>query len=364
MTDRARRALFGGCVAVCWVLAACGSTDQDAIDPSGEPSAATTGLAPSPSSEPAAARSTPTTLATTSTEPRRPLVIHAAGDVNLDPSYIPALAANGYQWALSGVDGLFVDDDLTLINLECTPSELGTRQDRPFNFRCDPAALGPLADDGVDIVSLANNHAMDFGPEGLVAGLGNVRAAGLEAVGAGEDRAAAFAPVIVERNGWHIAVLGFGGLYLSSDWLATDEPRQAGISDGLDLEATTAAVRDAGSMADLVIVSVHWCCELETTPNERNRAHAEAWMEAGADIVIGHHHHRLQPLDLIDGRPVAWGLGNFVWPRLSAAGSDTAVARIEVEPNATMTACLLPVTIVSDGHPTLDAPGAAACGPR
>jgi poly-gamma-glutamate synthesis protein (capsule biosynthesis protein) len=301
-------------------------------------------------------------MATTSTVPRRPLVIHAVGDVNVDPSYIPALAANGYQWALSGLDGLFVGDDLTLVNLECTPSELGVRQDRPFNFRCDPAALGPLVDGGVDIVSLANNHAMDYGAEGLVDGLGNVAAAGLEAVGAGPDREAAFAPVIVARAGWDIAVLGFGGSYLSPDWLATDEPR-AGISDGLDLEATTTAVRDAVTRADLVIVSVHWCCELETAPNDRNRSHAESWVEAGADIVIGHHHHRLQPLELVDGQPVAWGLGNFVWPRLSAAGSDTAVARIEVAPDATMTACLLPATIVSDGHPTLDAPTDQGCDP-
>jgi poly-gamma-glutamate synthesis protein (capsule biosynthesis protein) len=351
------------------IAAACGADTDRSVASNGQllgaepsetvaPPASTTTLSSTtlPSTAPPAPAES-----TTTTEPRQPLVIHAAGDTNLDPSYIPALAAEGYEWALSGLDGLFVDDDLTLVNLECVPSDLGERQDRPFNFRCDPAALASLAAGGVEVVTLGNNHSLDYGPEAVVDGVANLTAAGMEVVGAGADRSAAFAPALIERNGWTIAVLGFGALYLSPDWLATDD--RAGISDGLDLEATTAAIEQAAASSDLVIVTVHWCCELDTTPNARNQDHARAWLDAGADIVVGHHHHRLQPLDLVDGHPVAWGLGNFVWPRLSAAGSDTAVARIEVAADGTMTACLLPVTIVSNGHPALDDPEARSCPP-
>jgi poly-gamma-glutamate synthesis protein (capsule biosynthesis protein) len=283
---------------------------------------------------------------------RRPLVIHGAGDVNLDPSYIPALRAQGYDHALSGLDGLFERDSLTVVNLECVPSDRGRAQPRPFNFRCDPAALPALAAGGVDVVNLANNHAMDYGAEALVDGLGNVRSAGLVPVGAGATRAEAFEAAVVERGGWRIAVVGLGGVYLARDWLATED--RPGISDGLDLDAMTDAVRRASRRADLVIVTIHWCCELQTTPNARNRAHADALVAAGADVILGHHHHRLQPLEEVAGAAVFWGLGNFVWPRFSVAGSTTAVGRVQVSPRGEIEACLLPAMIVSNGHPVLD----------
>jgi poly-gamma-glutamate capsule biosynthesis protein CapA/YwtB (metallophosphatase superfamily) len=76
---------------------------------------------------------------------------------------------------------------------------------------------------------------------------------------------------------------------------------------------------------------------------------------AGADIIFGHHPHRLQPLDFVDGKPVFWSLGNFVWPNFSVAGSTTAVARALVSPDGTIEACLVPAIIESPGHPILTA---------
>ncbi len=206
--------------------------------------------------------------------PLPPIVLHGTGDVNLDPATISNLVANGYGWAFAGLEGLFLDDDLTLINLECTPSNEGARQDRPFNFRCDPDALPAIRAEGVDLVNLGNNHAMDFGAEALVDGLARVRDAELAVVGAGANRSEAFGPAVLDVSGWKVAVFGFGGVYLAQDWLATDD--RPGISDGLDIEAMTAAIAAVRDDVDLVIASIHWCCELETTPNARNRAHTEA----------------------------------------------------------------------------------------
>ncbi|MDH3296300.1 MAG: CapA family protein [Acidimicrobiia bacterium] len=323
----------------------------------------TTGRPPTPTTPSTGATTTvPTTAATTvpaTVAPPRPLVIHGTGDLNVDPDYIPALASEGYEHALSGIDGLFTTDDLTVVNLECTPSNIGARQLRPFNFRCDPEALPVLAADGVDVANLGNNHSMDYGPDALVDSLANVRAAGLAVVGAGANRTEAFRPALLERGGRTIAVLGFGAVYLARDWVATDD--RPGMSDGLDLSTMVAAIESAAASADVVIVTIHWCCELETTPNARNRDHAEAMIKAGATVIFGHHHHRLQPLEVVDGSAVAWGLGNFVWPRLSQAGSDSAIARVIISGDGDVTACLLPVTIVSSGHPVLDDPSATSC---
>ena len=338
------------------LVGACATAaDQQAAATSTSAVAATT----VPTTVTTTASTTTTTTTTTTTAPPQPLVIHGAGDLNVDPSYIPALATEGYGHALSGLDGLFTTDDLTVVNLECAPSNLGVRQPRPFNFRCDPDALPVLAADGVDVASLGNNHSMDYGPEALIDSVANVRAAGIAVVGAGANRTDAFAPAIIERGGRSIAVLGFGAVYLGHDWVATED--RPGISDGLDLPAMVDAVETAATAADVVIVTIHWCCELELTPNARNRDHAAALIEAGATVIFGHHHHRIQPMEIVDGSAVAWGLGNFVWPRFSRAGSDTAVARVVITADGDVIGCLLPVTIVSSGHPVLDDPSITTC---
>src|SRR3712207_1440580 len=114
-----------------------------------------------------------------------------------------------------------------------------------------------------------------------------------------------------------------------------------------------AAVRAADDAADLVFVAIHWGVELDTEPRAEDVARARAMIDAGADGIFGHHAHRLQPLGVYAERPVAWGLGNFVWPRNSEAGSRTAVAEFVVEPDGTVHGCLLPARITSPGHPEL-----------
>ncbi len=339
-------------VAAALLAAALGCTPGSGTRAETTPSAVATANSPSPSLSPTAAL--PTARA------RGRLVVHGAGDVNLDPSYIPALRVNGYEHAWTGVGGLFTGDDLTVVNLECTPSALGQRVPKAFNFRCDPAALPAMRAAGVEVVNLANNHGGDFGPEALLDSRMQARQAGIAAVGVGEDAAAANAPALFERSGWTIAVLGFGGVVPSGDWLAG--PGHPGMASGDDIMSMTAAIRAAAELADLVFVTIHWGQELDTEPRAEDVARAYAMIDAGADGIFGHHSHRLQPLGWYRERPIAWGLGNFVWPVLSAAGSRTAVAEFVVRPDGSMAACLLPAEIVSGGHPVLTQPYAGPCG--
>ncbi|HEX6146454.1 MAG TPA: CapA family protein, partial [Acidimicrobiia bacterium] len=95
---------------------------------------------------------------TTTTVPEKGhLVIHGTGDVAVDPDYIPALAVNGWDHAWSGLDGLFVEDDLTVINLECVPSDIGSPLDKAFVFRCPNETLPSMKANGVDVANLGNN---------------------------------------------------------------------------------------------------------------------------------------------------------------------------------------------------------------
>lgn len=280
------------------------------------------------------------------------LVIHGTGDVNLDPRQL-GLALSTFDAPWDGVRDLFGSDDLTIINLECAPSALGTAQDKQYTFRCDEGHEQMDAA-GVDVANLGNNHAGDFGSEALLDGRARLTDAGVAPVGAGRDAREANTPAVFDIKGWKIAVLGFGGVVPSAGWLAGEN--HPGVANGYDTESMVEAVRAADAHADLVLVSIHWGKELDTTPRAADIARAHALVDAGADAIFGHHAHRLQPLEFYRGRPIAYGLGNFVWP----SSGPTAIAEVVVLPDGTIEACLLPARI-GVGRPALT--GLSACVP-
>lgn len=277
------------------------------------------------------------------------LVVHHVGDVNLDPDVVTSLRTLGYDAVWDGARDTFAEADLVLANLECAPTRGGVPQPKQFLFRCELDALPAMREAGVDVVTLANNHSGDFGVPAMVEGVANVEAAGMVAVGVGANEAEAYAPRVVEVNGWRIAILGFGGVVPTPEWTARGElPGQA---TGYDPDRMAEAVAAAHADADLVIATVHWGTEGALEPRPEDRPKARAMIAAGADVVFGHHAHRLQPLEVVDGAPVFWNLGNFVWPRLSQASATTAVAEWIVEPDGTVTSCLLPAEIDARGVP-------------
>jgi poly-gamma-glutamate synthesis protein (capsule biosynthesis protein) len=287
-------------------------------------------------------------------------VIHGTGDVALDPSYIPALASNGWDHAWSGLDGLFVDDDLTVINLECVPTDIGEPLNKAFTFRCPTEALPSLSVNGIDVANMGNNHSGDFGKDALVDGRAQLFAADVAAVGAGKDLDEAGEAALFWVKGWKIAVIGFGGVAPSPSWYATED--NPGMRSGDHIDQMVDAVAAAKEIADIVIVTIHWGVELDTTPRADDIERANAMIKAGADIIFGHHPHRMQPLDMVNGSAVFWSLGNFVWPHNSTPSATTAVARAVVHPDGTIEACLIPAFIETHGRPVLTAE--PECGPE
>jgi poly-gamma-glutamate synthesis protein (capsule biosynthesis protein) len=283
--------------------------------------------------------------------PKRPLTIHATGDVSLDPTYIPALASNGYDWAWSGLGGLFERDDLTIINHECPSTDLVAPLPKTFSFRCDPRALPAARRSGVDVANLANNHGYDHGPEGLLDSIRNLRRAGIVPVGAGADQRSADAPVYVDVKGWRVAIVGVGEVLDPLDQVAVGD--RPGTAVGHDFARALRAIRSASARADLVLVVIHWGVELDTEPRDYQVEEARQMIDAGADAIFGHHAHRLQPMETYRGRPIFYGLGNFVWPNFSVAGSTTAVAEVTVDPDGRIRGRLLPAFIEAPGHPVL-----------
>ncbi len=288
------------------------------------------------------------------TRARGTLVIHGTGDVSLDPSQIPAFRTLGYGWAWSGLGGLFRRDDLTVVNLECPATDVVDPVLKAFTFRCDPQALPAARRAGVDVASQANNHAYDDGPAGLVDSLSAIRAAGIAAVGAGNDQRDALHASSFQTEGWTVGVLGIDEVIDPVEEVAG--PDTPGTAAGHDFALALQAVRDAAASSDLVVVMMHWGVELDARPRAYQVQQAHRMIDAGADVIFGSHPHALQPMETYRGRPIFYSLGNLVWPRVTSTTSATAVAEVVVAPDGSISGRLIPAEIVSDGHPVLITP--------
>ncbi len=343
------------------VLTGCGTSRPLPDDPTGTTTPITALPDLTTTSAPPTTTSTSTTTTTTVPEPvRTVLVVSGTGDVNLDPAFVRTFPSTGYEDAWTGLGSVFTEDDLTVVNLECSPSELGEPWDKTWTFRCDPDALPSMAAAGVEIANLANNHGMDFGMDAMLDGMDNLASVGIRPVGTGKNRDAAYAPAVFEVNGWRVAVIGSGGVNPETgSWIATED--RPGMTSGDDTESIAEAIRMAKLDADIVLVTAHWGKSYETSPKAFERRQAEAWIAAGADGIFGHHQHILQPLEWIDGKPVAFGLGNLVWQAYPPETRRTAIAQFTFEPGGDIRACLIPVYLERTGHPVIQVDAEPTC---
>ena len=210
------------------------------------------------------------------------------------------------------------DADLRIANLECVIATGGQRVVKPWTFRAHPRVLDVLSRH-VDAVSLANNHSGDFGPDAFAQMLGRLQHAGLPYFGGGTDLRAAHRPVILERQGLRIALLGYNEMFPRRFEAGPGSP---GIA-WADEEQIVADIQAARAQADVVIPFMHWGQEHAETAHARQRALARLMIRAGADAVVGTHPHIRQDTEIIDGKPVIYSLGNFVFDGFSDADNNT-----------------------------------------
>jgi poly-gamma-glutamate capsule biosynthesis protein CapA/YwtB (metallophosphatase superfamily) len=246
--------------------------------------------------------------AATPTEPDLSLRVVFVGDVMLDggPGH---LVANGGDPFLP-LSALLKDADLTLANLECAITSSGEVLRKDYTFKGPKSAL-PLLTRYFSAVSLANNHALDWGKEGFLGELELLDKAKLAHFGAGRNTRAAHEPWVVERQGRRVAILGasaFGGPTFTPS--ATSPGVALLIESSIIADITAARIEHH---ADLVILFLHWGEELEPAPTAAQRELAHRLIDAGADAIVGGHPHVIQPLEWYKERPILYSLGNFVF---------------------------------------------------
>lgn len=257
----------------------------------------------------------------------RESVLVFAGDIYLSPYVLDRYNGGGIQEVLSeNLLSEMINADITMANEEF-PFSVGGEQapDKQFTFRVEPSYVKILKEMGIDVVSLANNHALDYGKDALADTFAALDEAGIAYVGAGQDKERAAQPFFAQAGQKTFGFLGASRVIPVPEW--NIENRQPGMLCTYDSGALCEAVRRAKEQCDFLTVYVHWGIEREHTPEEYQRQLAKAYIDAGADLVVGAHPHVLQGIEYYNGRPIVYSLGNYIFNQEIA---DTVLLKVTV----------------------------------
>lgn len=260
--------------------------------------------------------------------PVRPLRLAAVGDVTFGNGVGRMIGLNGSRYPWLSVAPVLRRADIALANLEGAVSTRGTPvPNKQYHFRGPPAALaaaGRFA--GIDVVSLANNHTLDYGRAAFLDTLRYARRYGIRTVGGGADLQRARRPAVIPLGGITVAFLGYSDLRPPGFDAGPGRPGAAPAFP----ELVAADVRAARDRADVVVVYFHWGTERTFSPNGRQRSLARVSFAAGAQVVLGSHPHVQQPRERLGTRFVAWSLGNFVFGANTPGTERTGILRLEL----------------------------------
>jgi gamma-polyglutamate biosynthesis protein CapA len=270
------------------------------------------------------------------------LRVAAVGDIMLGGTAAMELVNFGYDYPFVYVGDLLRAADVTFGNLEGPLTRRGSAQSKQYVFRSPPELVAPaLARAGFDVVSLANNHTLDYGVEGLHDTIQGLERAGIRYAGAGDNLAAARKPAMLNANGTRVALLAYSLTFPEEFWAAANRPGTAfGHEDQVRADVATAR-----GQADVVLVSFHWGQEgsVELRPYQRKLGHAA--IDAGAAAVFGHHPHVLQGIEQYRGGVILYSLGNFVFGSYSAQATHSAIATLTLRNGRVQEVVLQPIDV-------------------
>jgi poly-gamma-glutamate capsule biosynthesis protein CapA/YwtB (metallophosphatase superfamily) len=244
-------------------------------------------------------------------------VLDAVGDIMLGRTVGRTIEMNGPRYPFEAVEPLLAGSDLRIGNLELPLTSRGQPARKDYVFRAPPSVAAGLSAAGFGLLTLANNHMLDYGIEGLLDTIDTLDRAGVGHVGAGRTVEEAHEPVILTVNGLRLAFLSYVNTPNDgrSGWVA-ESMRAGPTTPGVAWGTPDVVARDvaaARAHADLVIVAIHAGWEYTPTPNPVQRGLGYAAVEAGAALVLGAHPHVLQGIEFYHNVPIVYSLGNFVF---------------------------------------------------
>jgi poly-gamma-glutamate capsule biosynthesis protein CapA/YwtB (metallophosphatase superfamily) len=287
--------------------------------------------------------------------PSGQVTLMAVGDIMLARTIGDLILTQGIEAPFEFTTSMLNKADIAIGNLECTISGQGEPENKTYTFRAPLEAGKALSFAGFDLLTLANNHVMDFGKDAFLDTLDNLQANQISVVGAGKDNTSARQPVIIEANGLRLAFLAYLDIprwnydYLA--WVAT--PTEPGIAWGYlsDIQADVSA---ATRIADVVIVLLHFGIEGESEPSYQQIQSARLAIDSGAKLVIGSHTHLLQSIEKYKDGLIVYNLGNFVFDEFVESENQSAIFMARISKDGVLAHKLIPVRLQENGVPIID----------
>lgn len=284
-------------------------------------------------------------------ERARDVTLIFAGDIMLSRSIGRIMQKrNDWQYPFSLIATTTRAADIAIGNLEGPISDRGENQGSIYSFRADPRAVEGLSHAGFDVLSLANNHIMDYGASALLQTMEILRGRGIAFAGAGDNFLEAHAGARVTVRGTRFAFLSYTPFI--SEYASNRESRPAvAVSE---LETIKGDILRARTQSDVVIVLVHWGDEYSTKSNAEQRDLAYAAIDAGASAVIGHHPHVVQEVETYRNGIIAYSLGNFVFDQnFSSDTSEGLMLELSFRDGKVHSQRALPVRFDAEFRPYL-----------
>lgn len=252
--------------------------------------------------------------------------ISAGGDVIFESYVANAIDRNGLSSFAEDIAPVFKSSDISIINLETAVSTRGEKEkDKQFTFRADPKYLQLLNYCGINIVSLANNHSLDFGTIALEDTMSSLYQRNILYAGAGKNMDEASKPVYINKNNTKVAIIASSHVIPDVSWNAG--PNKTGLATTYDPARIITEIHKARSESDIVVCYIHWGEEGKTQPVDYQKNLAHSYIDNGADIVIGSHPHVLQGIEYYKNKIIAYSLGNLVFTDMY---KKTAILKIQI----------------------------------
>lgn len=271
------------------------------------------------------------------------LVVSSVGDIMLDGSSRPVLSGLGYDYPYAQVRQYFNGSQIVFGNLEGPLTDRGTpEQDKKFVFHSPPNKVSTaLKNAGFNVVTLANNHSLDYGAEGLAQTIEALDAVGVRHVGAGANLMAARRPALFQINGQRVAILGYS-VTLPDNFYA--EENRAGTAFGYE-EQVRDDVIAARKQADIVLVAFHWGQEGKTELRDYQIRLGHLAIDSGASAVIGHHPHILQGIEHYKDGLILYSMGNFTFGSYSTHSTGSAIAQLHFRNGHLQQLQMIPINV-------------------
>jgi len=290
-------------------------------------------------------------------EPTLPkeLNIIAVGDILFDRQVGSLIDSAGADEPFRYVAPTLNNSEITIANLECPLSNKGTKlAEKDVTFRGRTQAVVGIKGAGIDVVSMANNHALDCGPEALQDTINLLDKNSIGHSGAGMNLNESIEPAYYmagEKKDKKVAFLAFSYV-IPAGFYPTDQ--KAGVAPARPkTELVTNAIKQVKKEADFVFCSFHWGIEYQDYPVQYQTDLAHACIDSGADLVLGHHPHVIQGIELYKGKLIAYSLGDFVFDHYSRKTGEAFILNCTISQDKTLTATMIPVYLTSNGQPRI-----------